>query len=123
MVSFQKIVILGSSEDYRNEIPRHIVAEIVLMDKTHPEDGRPALYQVTESHLGPEINDLPVNSLTQVGDDLFVMVGQVVSFDKEAKQIYLANGDLVSYRHLITVGGSRQADDFNPALSTFMKSL
>jgi len=123
MVSFQKIVIMGTQEDHRGPPPRHIMADVVLMDTTHPGDGSPSLYQVRESEFSTEQLDIPVNSMTQVDDDLFMMVGQVVHHDREQKQIRLANDDLVVYRHLITVGGSQRAEHFHPALQTLLESL
>jgi hypothetical protein len=123
VVTFQKIVIIGSQEKRALGLPRHVIADVVLIDTTHPENGRPTLYQVKETEFSSEQRDLPVNSLTQLGEDLFVAVGRVVSRDKETKQIRLANDDLVSYRHLITVGGQRDATDFHPVLQTLLESI
>ncbi len=123
MVSFQKIVIMGAQEDYFGPPPRHIIADVVLMDTTHPETGKPSLYQVRESEFSTEQTDIPVNSMTQVDDDLFMMVGQVIHHDRKNRQIQLANEDLVTYRYLIVVGGPHHAEHFHPALQTLLESL
>jgi len=123
MISLQKIVIMGTQSNPLDGMARHIVAEVVLMDTTNPDGGRPALYQLKESELNGEINDLPINSFTQVDDDVFVMVGQVASLDHKNKQIHLASGDLVSYRHLVTIGGSQRVEELYPVLHTLMQSL
>lgn len=103
------LLIIGSgvqlNETYLRS-SRHVQADVVLLDKTHG-DYAPMLYQMTGFS---DVAD-SLGGAVDVGLDSFVMIGQVLKILKAEKQILLSNtdpdseGDLVSYKHLIIVGG------------------
>jgi NADH dehydrogenase FAD-containing subunit len=86
--------------------PRHIFADIILIDKTQ-DALKPSLYQVKTGTLG-ENDDffaLKRNGYFSIDRNAFMMTGTVVSIDKKKKIITLSNEDTVSYNHLILASG------------------
>ncbi len=79
--------------------PRHIKADVILIDKS---SGilQPLLYQFK----GPAEK----SGYVQLERNAFGLVGEVLSIDKEKKQIYLKNDTTVSYNHLILASGLSQ---------------
>lgn len=103
MMNLPPIMIIGTGAQREIAGGREFDVEVVLIDKTLQGGAFPSLFQV-QSEPGEEtIGEI----LERSGDDHFVMMGQVKAILKGAKEIHLANGDIVHYNHLIVANGSR----------------
>ncbi len=116
----QSFLIMGVGADLgRNaEGPRRFHAQVVLIDKTHLEAGLPPAYELKEFER------------RYVSADSFAMMGGVASIDKTGKQIFLANGDVLSYDHLIVTSASGHtyvshdgAENFQSAMDTLAQAI
>lgn len=88
---------------------RHIVAEIVVLDRTKEIAGPARLYRVNHaialSMIEKEWQD---NASLSLDEDSFELLGEVVNVDKGRKIIFLSNDNTVSYSYLIVVTGRRE---------------
>ncbi|MCB1112071.1 MAG: hypothetical protein H7A37_04755 [Chlamydiales bacterium] len=87
----------------RDPAPQHIVANIVLVDKTG-EVPCPLVYQFLHdfSYSDNEIIAIERHYLENLQDS-FLLLGEMQGVEKKHSQISLRNGDSVTYKHLILV--------------------
>lgn len=111
-MEYPGVMIIGTSaRAHSSDTSQVVQVEVALIDKTAQgatRSGHPSAYQIQQ---------LPLNDATarrsgqqmaeQLSDDAFVMMGEVQKIDKEKRQIFLANGTIVCYKHLIIAAGSR----------------
>lgn len=86
--------------------PRHIFADIILIDKTQ-DSLKPLLYQIKKEALteGDDFLSLKKNGYFSIDRNAFMMIGAVITIDKKKKLITLSNEDTVSYNYLILASG------------------
>jgi len=92
---------LGS---YRRESePQHLHANVVVID--YSPDGR--WKNAYQFHHDRDYSDAELAAIAAhihtLPHDAFLILGEVKEINKQSKTVMLQNGDLVYYRHLITV--------------------
>jgi NADH:quinone reductase (non-electrogenic) len=132
MVQQSKVVIIGGGFGGLAAARgmRRGVAEVVVLDKTNHHLFQPLLYQVASAALSPGDIARPIREVLQKQKNAVVLMGEVVSIDKEGRQVKLANGDLISYDYLIVAAGARHAyfghdewEPFAPGLKTLNDAI
>lgn len=110
---FPEVIIIGTGAHYapHSDTSQIISVEVVLIDKTHHmrESGhaQPSVYQIHELPLDERFEGNSQDMARQLGDDAFVMMGEVQRVNKAERRLYLGNGTIVVYKHLIIAAGSR----------------
>lgn len=85
--------------------PQHLFIEVVMINKSH-DLSHPLLYQVR--------SDRPLDDQKEFLSDMwssFSLIGEVLSINKEKRQIQATNEISVSYCHLIVVSGLKANND------------
>ncbi|MGE3319632.1 MAG: NAD(P)/FAD-dependent oxidoreductase [Candidatus Berkiella sp.] len=102
---------------------------ITLIDKTNHHLFQPLLYQVATAALSPGDIAMPIREIFR-GKNLEVLMGTVVSIDKENRSIWLENQQSLKFDYLILAPGARHAyfghDDWEtyaPGLKTLSDAL
>ncbi len=97
--------------------------EILLIDKTNHHLFQPLLYEVATAALSPGEIATPLREVLRNQMNTSVIMGEVVKIDKEAKQITIANGDIIGYDFLIVSIGARHSYFGNEQWETFAPGL
>lgn len=104
--------------------------EVLVVDKTNHHLFQPLLYQVASAALSPGEIAVPIREAMRKYPDTSVMMGEVVSIDKEHNQIVLKDGEKISFDYLIVGVGARhsyfgntQWEEFAPGLKTVADAI
>ena len=104
--------------------------DVWVIDKTNHHLFQPLLYQVASAALSPGDIAVPIREILSPYENITVLMGEVVSIDKENRNVVLKNGDRVAYEHLIIALGARhsyfgndQWEEFAPGLKTLSDAL
>lgn len=104
--------------------------DVLLIDKTNHHLFQPLLYEVATAALSPGQIATPLREVLRNQSNTSVIMGEVVKIDKGAKQITIANGDLIGYDFLIlSIGarhsyfGNEQWETYAPGLKTVSDAL
>ena len=111
-VNYPGVMIIGTGAKIAPQLDtsQMVFVEVALIDRTHQgltESPHPSAYQVQELPLDGKQLPSADEMAQQMQDDAFVMMGKVERVDKEERRIYLGNGTIVCYKHLIIAAGSR----------------
>ncbi|MBJ7449102.1 MAG: NAD(P)/FAD-dependent oxidoreductase [Parachlamydiales bacterium] len=106
------------------------VGQVVLIDKTNHHLFQPLLYQVASAALSPTDIAAPIREILSQYRNTYVMMGDVVSIDKENHCIHLQNDTKIQYDYLIVATGARHSyfgnshwEKFAPGLKTLDDAL
>lgn len=109
---------------------KHANVSITLIDKKNHHLFQPLLYQAATATLSPRDISFPLREIFAKQKNTTVIMGEVVSIDKENKQVVLGNGDLFSFDYLVIAVGSRHSyfgndkwEPFAPGLKTLTDAL
>src|SRR5579872_6717989 len=80
-------------------------ADILLINKTNHHLFQPLLYQVATAAISPGEIAIPIREILRKQENTTVIMGEVISIDKEKKELLLANGDLIGYEYLVVAVG------------------
>lgn len=104
--------------------------DILLVDKTNHHLFQPLLYQVASAALSPGEIAIPIREILRKQENTTVIMGDVVSIDKNLKQVALFNGDTIGYDYLIAAVGARHSyfgndkwEAFAPGLKTIKDAI
>lgn len=104
-------------------------ALITLIDRTNHHLFQPLLYQVATAVLNPSDIAIPIRSLMSSYDNVEVIMGNVISIDKENKKVFLKE-DQYSYDYLVLAAGSQTGyfghkdwENFTTPLKNVMNAL
>ncbi|MFZ0565373.1 MAG: NAD(P)/FAD-dependent oxidoreductase [Chlamydiales bacterium] len=104
--------------------------DILLIDKTNHHLFQPLLYQVATAVLSPGDIATPIREVLKHQKNTHITMGNVISVDKQRKQIVLDNGEKVSYDYLILAPGARhsyfghdQWESFAPGLKSLNDAI
>jgi NADH dehydrogenase len=67
--------------------------EIFVIDRMNHHLFQPLLYQVATAALSPGDIATPIREIFSKQENATVMMGEIVSVDKERKEVIFANGD------------------------------
>lgn len=104
--------------------------EVVLIDKQNHHLFQPLLYQVATAALSPADIAVPLREIFRDFGNISVIMGHVVSIDKQKKKLMLGNGDELSFDYLILAVGAHHSyfghdewEDIAPGLKTITDAL
>ncbi len=80
--------------------------EITLIDKTNHHLFQPLLYQVATAALSPAQIATPLREIVKRQENTRVIMGEVISIEKEKQTVHLENGDSLAYDSLILAIGN-----------------
>ena len=83
--------------------------EIALIDRKNHHVFQPLLYQVATAVLSPGEIASPIRRILHKQDNVGVILGEVVGFDKDRKVVKLETGDEVAFDYLVVAAGARHA--------------
>ncbi len=83
--------------------------DVILIDRKNHHVFQPLLYQVATAVLSPGEIAQPIRRILHKYKNIEVILGEVVSFDKENNRISLADGSEIGYDYLIVAGGARHS--------------
>lgn len=82
---------------------------ITLVDRRNHHLFQPLLYQVATGGLSPANIAAPLRALVGTQDNTTVRLAEVVGFDLDDQQVFLRNGEPLTYDTLIVASGSSQS--------------
>ncbi|MEI8366477.1 MAG: hypothetical protein WCF65_08695 [Parachlamydiaceae bacterium] len=84
-----------------------LFAEVLFVDKTHPS-APSQVYQFKNAYtLAEGMIDLSKFNSASSSKDAFLLLGDMVSFDRKKKEILLKDQNIVNYVHLVIVSGRK----------------
>lgn len=83
--------------------------DVTLIDRKNHHVFQPLLYQVATAVLSPGEIAQPIRRILHKADNIEVILGEVVGFDKENNKVILVEGSQISYDYLIVAGGARHS--------------
>ncbi|MBS0603605.1 MAG: NAD(P)/FAD-dependent oxidoreductase [Verrucomicrobia bacterium] len=131
-MAYTKVVIIGGGFGGLNVAKslNHAKLDVLLIDKTNHHLFQPLLYEVATAALSPGEIATPLREVLRHQDNTTVIMGEVVKIDKTAKQITIANGDIIGYDYLIISIGARHSyfgkdewEQYAPGLKTISDAL
>lgn len=131
-MAYTKVVIIGGGFGGLNTAKslKGAKLDILLIDKTNHHLFQPLLYQVATAALSPADIAIPIREVFRGQSNFHVIMGDVVSIDKNKKEVVLGNGDRMSYDYLVlSVGASHSYfgndpwEKFAPGLKTISDAL
>lgn len=123
-----KVVIIGGGFAGLNAAQglRRADVEVLLIDRANHHLFQPLLYQVATGALSSSNIAVPIRAVLAKQANASVLLADIVSIDKEAKQVIVANGDTYSYDILILAPGATHAYFGHPeweAIAPGLKTL
>ncbi|MES2975386.1 MAG: NAD(P)/FAD-dependent oxidoreductase [Pseudomonadota bacterium] len=85
---------------------RRADADVTLVDKTNHHLFQPLLYQVATAGLSAPAIAAPIRHLFRKQRNVTTLLGEVVDIDAESRRVELADGNALSYDHLIVAAGA-----------------
>ncbi|MGI8469024.1 MAG: NAD(P)/FAD-dependent oxidoreductase [Pyrinomonadaceae bacterium] len=83
--------------------------EVTLIDRKNHHTFQPLLYQVATAVLSPGEIASPIRRILHNYKNIEVILGEVVSFDKENKKVKLHDGSEIPFDYLIVAAGARHS--------------
>lgn len=131
-MGYARVVIIGSGFAGLNAAKslKKAKLDIILVDKSNHHLFQPLLYQVATAALSPGEIAYPIREIFRKQQNTMVVMGEVISIDKEKRRIELDNGDSIGYDYLIIASGARHSyfnksewEEFAPGLKTISDAL
>ncbi len=131
-MAFTKVVILGGGFGGLNAAKTlgNTKFDVWLIDKTNHHLFQPLLYQVATAALSPADIAKPIREVLSHYSNITVLMGDVVSIDKDAKTIRFKNGESLGYDYLIVALGANHSyfgndawEPLAPGLKTLADAL
>ncbi|MCI5052994.1 MAG: NAD(P)/FAD-dependent oxidoreductase [Simkaniaceae bacterium] len=127
-MNYDRVVIVGGGFGGLNcaQKLRRTRLEILMVDKSNHHLFQPLLYQVATAALSPADIATPLREVLQDQKNASVIMGNVVSIDKEKNEIHLMNGDIIKFDYLVLAVGARHSyfgNDKWEALAPGLKTI
>lgn len=128
----ERVVIIGAGFGGINAAKalKNADVEVVIIDKTNHHLFQPLLYQVASAALSPSDIAIPIRELIRHQKNASVVMGAVVSIDKENKIIHLDHADAIRFDTLIVAAGARHSyfnnahwEESAPGIKTLQEAL
>src|SRR3990170_3654491 len=107
-MTYTKVVIIGGGFGGLNvaKALKKAHMDILLVDKTNHHLFQPQLYEVATAALSPGEIATPIREVLRHQENTSVIMGEVISIDKKARQLTLGNEETVSYDYLVLAIGA-----------------
>jgi NADH:ubiquinone reductase (H+-translocating) len=102
---------------------RRAPVEVTLIDRRNFHLFQPLLYQVATGSLSPGEIAAPLRSVLRRQKNAWVLLGEAVDVDPEAKRVILRDGDTYAYDSLIVATGSQTSYYGNDSWRQWAPSL
>lgn len=131
-MGYPRLVIIGGGFGGLKvtQAPRPSPLDIYMVDKSNHHLFQPLLYQVTTAALSPRDIAAPIREILKGQKNTTVMMNEVVSIDKNAQIVHMANGSQLNFDYLVvSVGtshayfGHKEWESFAPGLKTLPDAL
>ncbi len=131
-MAYTKVIIIGGGFGGLNAAKsfKNAKLDVLLIDKTNHHLFQPLLYEVATAALSPGEIATPLREIVRHQSNTSVIMGEVVSIDKVARQLTIANGDTFGYDYLIIATGARHSyfgndkwEPYAPGLKTISDAL
>jgi NADH:ubiquinone reductase (H+-translocating) len=132
VMAYNKVVIIGGGFGGLNVAKslKNAKLDVLLIDKTNHHLFQPLLYEVATAALSPGDIATPLREVLRNQANTTVIMGEVVKIDKNAKQLTIANGDIIDYDYLVIAIGARHSyfgrdewEQFAPGLKTISDAI
>ncbi len=125
MNKYPKVVIIGAGFGGLTVAQnlRKGPSEVRIIDKTNHHLFQPLLYQVASAVLAPNDIARPVREVLRGQRNAVVIMGEVVTIDKDNKEVLMANGDVYTYDILVVAPGARHSYFGNPQWEKYAPGL
>src|SRR3954462_9619317 len=80
--------------------------EVTILDRKNHHTFQPLLYQVALAALSPADISAPIRRAVRHKKNIQVLIGNVIGFDVQRRQIQLEGGDQVFYDYLVVAAGA-----------------
>lgn len=97
--------------------------DVLLIDKTNHHLFQPLLYQVATAVLSPADIAAPIRQMLTHQSNATVIMGCVVSIEREKKQLTLLEGEVIQYDYLVLAIGARHSYFGNDAWEKYAPGL
>ncbi|HWR16657.1 MAG TPA: NAD(P)/FAD-dependent oxidoreductase [Terriglobales bacterium] len=103
-----EVVIIGGGFGGLNAAVKlaKLPVNITVIDRKNHHTFQPLLYQVATAGLSPGEIAAPIRGILKNCKRLRVLLGEVVGFDLEAKQVHIRDGAPVTYDYLVVATGA-----------------
>lgn len=104
----KKVIIIGGGFGGLNAAKtlKRADVDVLLIDKTNHHLFQPLLYQVATAALSPADIAVPIREVLSNQKNASVLLANIISIDKEKREVVSQNGDAYSYDYLILAPGS-----------------
>jgi NADH dehydrogenase len=97
---------------------RHLPVDVTLLDRRNHHTFQPLLYQVALAVLSPAEIAQPIRTILRRQKNTEVLMDEVVSVDRDARELALGSGARVKYDYLVLATGATHSyfghDDWAP---------
>jgi NADH:ubiquinone reductase (H+-translocating) len=106
-----KVIIIGGGFGGINAAKalRRTDVDLVVIDRSNHHLFQPLLYQVATAALSPGNIAMPIREILRDQQNTSVIMGEVITIDKERKEILMAHGEIAKYDYLIIAPGARHS--------------
>ena len=129
-IARKRVVIIGGGFGGLTAAKSVLHADVVLIDRTNHHLFQPLLYQVATAALSPGDIAWPLRTMFRSQPNVHVVMDEVVSIDRTARQVMVQNGPPIAFDILVVSPGSRHAyfghdewEMFAPGLKTMTDAV
>lgn len=131
-MAYTKVVIVGGGFGGINAAKglKNAKMDVLVIDKTNHHLFQPLLYEVATAALSPGEIATPIREVLRHQENTSVIMGEVVSIDKNRKELTLANGETIRFDYLILAVGASHSyfgndkwEQHAPGLKTLSDAL
>lgn len=128
----ERVVIIGGGFGGLNSAKKFQNSnfEVILIDKTNHYLFQPLLYQVATAALSPSNIARPIRSILRDSENIKVILDEVISIDKDKKNVILESNETISFDYLIVAVGVRHSyfgnnhwEEFAPGVKTISDAV
>ncbi|MGZ4815206.1 MAG: NAD(P)/FAD-dependent oxidoreductase [Terriglobales bacterium] len=120
-----RVVIVGGGFGGLNAAQKlgKLPVEVTVLDRKNHHTFQPLLYQVATAGLSPGEIAAPIRGVLKHHERMRMLLGEVVGFDLENKQVKLRDGADIPYDYLVVAAGATHSYFGHPEWATLAPGL